>query len=152
MKNRDFQREGAVSNAHVGREFEGFAQKFFSKEGVTLSMNLLLPVGINGQVKSHAFDLGCEKAKIIVECKSHTWTKGGNVPSAKMTCWNEAMYYFCAAPIEYRKIFFVLKDLSKKRGVTLAEYYLRTYAHLIPAGVELWEYDQEIMKATHING
>jgi hypothetical protein len=69
-----------------------------------------------------------------------------------MTCWNEAMYYFCAAPIEYRKIFFVLKDLSKKRGVTLAEYYLRTYAHLIPAGVELWEYDQEIMKATHING
>lgn len=43
--------------------------------------------------KKHSFDLGC-KDKKIVECKSHKWTSGGNIPSAKLNVWNEAMYYF----------------------------------------------------------
>lgn len=49
-----------------------------------------------------------------------------------MTVWNEAMYYFLLAPIEYRKILFVLKDYSPKRKGTLAEYFVRTNKHLIP--------------------
>ncbi len=151
MKNMDFQREGSVSNAHVGREFESFAQNFFTEKGLELSKEFPLPVGINGLEKIHKFDLGCFDEKVIVECKSHTWTKGGNVPSAKLTCWNEAMYYFYAAPSEYRKIFFVLKDFSVKKGETLAEYYLRTYSHLIPVGVEFWEFNQESKIAIHIN-
>ena len=52
------------------------------------------------------------------------------------------MYYFLLVPTDYRKIFFVLHDFSKKRGETLAEYYLRTYAHLIPDNVEFWEYNE----------
>ncbi len=41
-----------------------------------------------------------------------------------------------------RKIFFILKDYSKKRNETLGEYYIRTYGHLIPSDVEIMEYDE----------
>lgn len=139
----NFQRTGSISNAHVGKEFEKTALRFFSGAGIDLTMNHSIPVGIEEQKKNHAFDLGSESPKIIVECKSHTWTSGNNVPSAKMTVWNEAMYYFSAAPLEYRKIFFVLRDESISRGETLAEYYIRTYGHLIPSNVEIWEYDMD---------
>ena len=60
------------------------------------------------------------------------------MPSAKLTVWNEAMYYFYIAPKNYRKIFFVLKHL--RRGVSLATYYVANYEHLIPDDVEIWEY------------
>ena len=33
---------------------------------------------------------------------------------------------------------------SAKRGETLANYYVRTYFHLIPVGVEIWEYDETV--------
>ena len=91
------------------------------------------------------------RKKIVVECKSHKWTEGANVPSAKMTVWNEAMYYFHLVPNDYRKIFFCLKDYSEKRGLTLAEYYIKTYKHLIPPGVEIWEYCKDQKNAFHVN-
>lgn len=137
----NFQRTGSTSNAHVGKEFEKVALKFFSEKGINLSMNHRIPVGVDDKKKNHVFDLGSGSPKVIVECKSHTWTSGNNVPSAKMTVWNEAMYYFAVAPNDYRKIFFVLRDESISRKETLAEYYIRTFDHLIPASVEIWEYD-----------
>ncbi|WP_201087274.1 hypothetical protein [Serratia plymuthica] len=60
-------------------------------------------VEIDSIKKSHRFDLGCAEQKILVECKSHRWTIGNNIPSAKLTVWNEAMFYFYSAPAEYRK-------------------------------------------------
>jgi len=144
---KSFQRIGAKSNAHVGHDFESDAKVFFASIGVELISDLKVPIGVGRLKKSHAFDLGCEKQKVIIECKSHRWTSGDNVPSAKMTVWNEAMYYFNIAPKEYLKIMFVLKDKSEKRKETLAEYYLRTYKHLIPAGVEFWEYDESTNSA-----
>jgi len=57
------------------------------------------------------------------------------------------MYYFLISPKDYRKIFFVLKSFSQKRNMTLAEYYIITYKHLIPNNVEFWEYDEENKKA-----
>lgn len=141
--NKPFQRIGSKSNAHAGRAFEIATQTFFASKGLELQRDLKVPVGVNGINKEHAFDLGCEQTKILVECKSHTWTKPkDNVPSAKLTVWNEAMYYFLLAPKGYRKILVVLKDYSAKRNETLAEYYLRTYSHMIPGDVELWEYDE----------
>lgn len=137
-----FQRTGSTSNTHVGRDFELAAQKFFADQGVPLKLNFKVSVGIKDLKKDHAFDLGSDEPKIIIECKSHTWTAGGNVPSAKMTVWNEAMYYFHVTQPDYRKIMFVLKDMSNKRNETLAEYYIRTYRHLIPDDVEIWEYDE----------
>ena len=89
--------------------------------------------------------------KVLVECKSHKWTKSDKVPSAKLTVWNEAMYYFLVAPPNFRKIFFVLRDYSEKRNETLATYYLRTYGHLVPDDVEIWEYEPTSLKAEQIN-
>lgn len=137
------QRTGSISNAHVGRDFENIALKVFAERGLSLEMNFKVPIGLNGTSKPHAFDLGYEVQKVLVECKSHKWTApNDNVPSAKLTVWNEAMYYFLVAPEGYRKILFVLRDLSEKRQETLAEYYIRTYSHLIPANVEIWEFDE----------
>jgi hypothetical protein len=149
MKN--FQRDGVLSNAHAGRDFENTVKEFFATEGIQLSVDIALPIGIGDLKKEHTFDLGNRERKVIVECKSHTWTEGGNVPSAKLTVWNEAMYYFHASPPEYRKILFVLKDFSDKRKETLGEYYIRTYSHLIPPGVEVWEYDENTKKGKRIN-
>ncbi|MDA8032016.1 MAG: hypothetical protein MPK62_13015 [Alphaproteobacteria bacterium] len=143
----NFQRKGASSNAQAGREFEAAAQKFFESEGLALFSKLKLSVGVAGRKKEHAFDLGCADQKVIVECKSHKWTESGNMPSAKITVWNEAMYLFALAPREYRKILFVLRDFHQKRGETLAQYYLRTNFHLVPDDVDFWEYDEKTSRA-----
>lgn len=149
--NKPHQRIGSKSNAHVGRDFELSAQSFFSNEGLSLALNIKIPVGVGATKKDHAFDLGCLDEKVLVECKSHKWTApNDNVPSAKLTVWNEAMYYFLVTSPSYRKIMFVLRDYSEKRKETLAEYYIRTYSHLIPEGVELWEYDESKMSAVQI--
>ena len=80
---------------------------------------------------------------MIVECKSHIWTESGNIPSAKLTVWTEAMYYFLCSPRRFRKILFVLRALREKKPESLAEYYIKTRRHLIPDGVEIWEFDPE---------
>lgn len=54
------------------------------------------------------------------------------------------MYYFVASPNNFRKIMFVLYDYSEKRKETLAQYYLRTYKHLVPKDVEFWEYKEGV--------
>ncbi len=141
-----FQRIGAKSNSQVGREFENTALDYFKSENLILEKNIEIDIGIGNIKKKHAFDLGSKKQKIIVECKSHKWTTGNNVPSAKMTVWNEAMYYFYLSPDDFRKIMFVLCDYSKKKEKTLMEYYLERYKHLVPNNVEFWEYDTEIKK------
>ncbi|MCE7579444.1 hypothetical protein LZS94_18165 [Aliivibrio fischeri] len=147
---KPFQRVGAKSNAHVGRAFEDAARKYFFKKGISLTSNFKVDIGIEQSKKAHAFDLGCLEQMIIVECKAHKWTSSNNVPSAKLTVWNEAMYYFVTAPRGYRKIMFVLRDFSAKRGETLAQYYARTYKHLVPSDVELWEFDEETCTASQV--
>ena len=140
----NFQRVDSISNAHVGRDFEDIAYAHFTGLGYELMKNVGLPVGLEKK-KNHRFDLGTPTSaeeKIIIECKSHRWTSGDNVPSAKLTVWNEAMYYFHLTPLGYRKIFFILRDYSSKRNETLGEYYIRTYGHLIPSDVEFMEYDE----------
>jgi len=139
---KPFQRIDAQSNAQVGRDFELIAQRVFAHRGIHLQLGHVVEVGVGQTKKLHAFDLGCSTQKWLVECKSHRWTAGHNIPSAKLTVWNEAMYYFHSASPEFRKVLFVLRDLRRGSGESLASYYLRTYAHLIPSGVELWEYDE----------
>ncbi|MDV2684403.1 hypothetical protein RYX56_08470 [Alkalihalophilus lindianensis] len=143
----NFQRENSISNAHVGRDFEEVALDYFKGNNILLDRGVCLPVGVSKLKKNRNFDLGCissDSKKMIVECKSHKWTSSGKVPSAKMTVWNEAMYYFFLASQGYRKVFFILKDYNEKRGETLGEYYIRTYKHLIPEDVEIMEYDSQL--------
>ena len=142
----NFQRIGSISNAHIGRDFEKAAHVYFTAQGYEIIKDVALPIGLERK-KNHRFDLGSSSDatdKIIIECKSHRWTSGDNVPSAKLTVWNEAMYYYHLAPPEYRKIFFILRDYSNKRNETLGEYYIRTYGHLIPSDVEIMEYDEDL--------
>ncbi len=137
-----YQREGSVSNAHVGREFEQRVFDYFKKEIPDLRLNFPIEVG-HSQKKLHAFDIGSNSERVIIECKSHTWTKGNNVPSAKLTTWDQAMLYFFLSPKIYRKMFVVVRDVNERTNETLLSYYLRLHGHLIPEGVEFWEWDTE---------
>ena len=138
----NFQRIGVPHNAGVGSSFEQTAKRFFfTSEGTQLTPAFPVDVGVSTLKKRHRFDLGSSDPPILVECKSHTWTAGGYMPAAKLTVWNEAMYYFHIAPNEYRKVMFVLKHCRREQS--LATYYLRTYGHLVPDGVEFWEFDEE---------
>ncbi len=56
-----------------------------------------------------------------------------------MTVWNEAMYYFYIAPKTYRKVLFTLKSMNEE--TSLASHDIKCYGHLIPPGVEIWEFD-----------
>ena len=47
----------------------------------------------------------------------------------------------------FRKVLFVLRDVSEKRGKSLAEYSVRNHSHLIPNDVEILEYDDFNMTA-----
>lgn len=138
------QRIGAISNAHAGREFEALARSYFAEhEGWQLQSNFPVNLGHAPRTQSHRFDLGSEDPAVLIECKSHNWTVTGNIPSAKITVWNEAMYYFHLAPPHYRKILFVLDARHTRQGSSLAEFYFRTCGHLVPPGVSIAEYDPE---------
>lgn len=137
---KPFQRKGGLTNSAVGAAFEKQVQAFFASMEIVLTPNVLIPLGLSS-LKDHAYDLGCIDQRILVECKSHTWTATYRVPSAKMTTWDQVMLYFHATPGNYRKILCVLRDFCERRNETLADYYIRTHGHLIPHGVEIWELD-----------
>jgi len=132
------QRVGAISNAHAGREFEKSARDFLSSQGLELDFNFSALIG-HERKKAHKFDLGGDSPPVLVECKSYTWTSGGNTPSAKLRSLNEAMLHFILAPPGYRKILIVQESFRESRSESLAEYYLRTQGHMVPEDVEVWE-------------
>jgi len=107
-------------------------------------------IGTNGN-RQHNFNLDAQNRKVIVQCKSRRWIEGGNTPSAKLRDRNEAMYLFYAAPSDYRKILFVLRDYNQSKIETLAEYYVRTNPHLIPPEVEIWEYNETTRTGEKVN-
>jgi hypothetical protein len=137
----NFQREGVISNAHVGRQFEVRVQAALAGEGIDLETDYRVECGLHDKRKLHAFDLGSDVPPIIVECKSHTWTATGNIPSAKMKNWAEAMFYFHMAPPQYRKLFVVEQSVRTGYTESLLAYFARTQAHMIPSGTEFWELD-----------
>lgn len=141
MDGANFQRVGAPSNSRVGADFESAALRRLAQHGLVVRPKFSVLVGVSSLKKLHQFDLGSDDPPVLVECKSHRWTVGRNSPSAKLTVWNEAMYYFHIAPAGFRCILFVLRDYHEGRRLTLGEYYLQRYTHLIPEHVELWEYD-----------
>ena len=147
----NFQRLGSTSNSQVGRDFEIAAQDYFRKKGISLQRGHNVQIGVSRK-KNRKFDLGSDDPPVLVECKSHTWTSSGNVPSAKITVWNEAMYLFLLAPMRFQKVLFVLRDFNEGRSESLAEYYVRNYSHLIPDNVEIWEYDAFDSSIVNVTG
>jgi hypothetical protein len=143
----NFQRLGAISNTHVGREFEEAARMFFEKKNIVLQAGFTVPVGFKMR-RPHKFDLGSEAPPILIECKSFTWTTGGNSPSAKIRALNEVMLLFSVAPPHYRKILFMLRHLRNE--LSLASHYIKTQEHLIAPGVEIWELEAGTSQAQQI--
>ena len=138
----NFQRDGAVSNADVGRKFEARTQRILASKGLVLDLNHKVPCGLpNNKPKPHAFDLGSDELRVIVECKSHTWTISGRIPNAKLKNMAEAMFYFHMAPSDYRKIFVAERSERARQKETLLVYFFRTQRHMIPSDVEVWELD-----------
>ena len=145
----NFQRIGASSNVAVGRGFEEAAQLFFHSEGMVLAPNYSVPIG-HRSFRKKRFDLGSASPRILVECKSYTWTVSGNVPCAKMRGLNEAILQFSAAPRDYRKILFALRDLHPQSRVSLISHYIKCNGHLIGRGVEIWEFDIEARQGARV--
>jgi hypothetical protein len=128
---------GNADNSAKGAHFEALVRAYFQGQGLDLHPSHAVLVGASSDPRPHRFDLGSDTPPVLVECKSHTWTGGGNAPSAKLSVWNEAMFYFMVAPPQYRKILVVLDD---RRGLkSLAQHYVKRFAHLVPTGVEIWE-------------
>ncbi len=149
-ENLTFQRKGAKSNSHVGSVFEELVRFLFQQNGLILVPSIPVEIGFGIEPKIHKFDLGTDDKSVLVECKSHRWTSGDNIPSAKLTVWNEAMLYFHLSPPKSRKIFCVLRDWSGRRRLTLAEYYIKNKSHLIPSDVEIWELNDTINKLAQL--
>jgi hypothetical protein len=143
--NKPHQRKNTTSNTQVGIDFENLTFQFFKSKFPNLEKPFLLPIG-HSKKKNHKFDMGCSKQEVIIECKSHTWTEKGNVPSAKLTTWDQAMFYFFLAPRNYKKMFIAKHDVRSKSDETLCQYYLRTHFNVIPDEVEFWEADEETNK------
>ena len=131
--NSDNPRIGASFQEKVADWFRGEYQKDFIIEKK-------IPIG--NPPKDHKFDIVAEDGSFAIECKCYTWTVTGNVPSAKMGFTNEAAFYLSFLPDTYEKYIVMLKATHKKRVETLAEYYYRTYKHLI-GKTKVAEYDPE---------
>jgi hypothetical protein len=138
-------------NTSKGLAFESAVGRFLSESGFAVTKAFPVAIGVDEIKRPHKFDLGGDNPKVVVECKCHSWTEGGNAPSAKMSVWNEAMYYFSLVPDNYRKMLFVLLSRFDTEGETLLAYYIRRFGHLIPFGVEIWEYDPaaKVAKCMH---
>ena len=146
----NFQRKGAISNAHAGRDFEKLCGTFFESLCLDLTAGFGVPIGYSAK-KIHKFDFGSKKPAVLMECRSNTWTEGGKSPSAKIRGINETMLHFHLASKRYRKMLVMLKHAHPTRSITLAAYYISTQRHLIPNGVEIWEFDLDTLKGGRLH-
>lgn len=146
VDNAIFKREGATSNSAAGRDFELQVLEALRRDGLDLRHKFKISVGANHRQKLREFDLGSDDPRILVECKSHTWTKSGKMPSAKLTTWTMEMYLFSLVPPGYKKWLIVQRSVRPKSGESLADYYIRLRGHLIPPYVDVFEFTPETGK------
>lgn len=126
-------------NPRIGKAFQ-VAVKEWLETNRQHSYELEYPIPIGNPSKPHKFDIVEVTGKVVVECKCYTWTKSGNVPSAKMGFTNEAAFYLSFLPDAIEKIIVMSKSSHPRRRETLAEYYYRTNRHLLK-NITVMEYD-----------
>lgn len=90
-----------------------------------------------GEGKLHRFDLVSSDNSIVVECKSYTWTKDNNFPSAKISTVIETVFYLSRI-IADKKIIIFQDDFNNK-GESLVDVFIRRYDGLLD-DVEIWSY------------
>lgn len=126
-------------NPKVGRHFQEFVCSLM-RDYFKIDFALEKPMPIGSPPKMHRFDCVSSDMSIVIECKHYTWTSSGNNPSAKMMGLNEAVFYMSYLPSSTRKIIAIYKDMTANKTESLAEYYCRTYNHLL-SGIEVVEVD-----------
>ena len=132
-------------NPRKGRDFEERASQALQKKyGQKLAKKA---IDIGNPSKRHFFDLVSEDDNVIAECKNYSYTETGNIPSAKMAFLNEAVLYLSHVPPDRKKIIVLRREHHLRRSESLAEYYKRTYFHLLD-GIAIMELDVETMELT----
>ena len=84
----------------------------------------------------HKFDIVSIDREIVIECKSHTWTKGGNYPSAKVADALVAAEHLKGHSAK-RKLLVFQDDTM--RGKSLVETFMRRNREKLH-GIEVWVY------------
>ncbi len=135
-------------NPGKGRDFEEKTKRALSKLYNTDFYEQIIEIG--NPPKAHKFDLVSANKDIIVECKNFSWTETGNIPQAKMGFLNQAVLYLSHTPEGATKIIVLRKDNHSKRKESLAEYYVRTYNHLLRA-INVMELDEDSMVLKKLN-
>ena len=124
-----------------GKKFqEAVCEWFASKPEYKGSFEMEVGLPIGSPEKNHFFDIVNKESKIVIECKRYTWTETGNVPSAKIRTLNEAVFFMSLLKGSYTKYIVMLKANHPKKKESLAEYYFKTYHHLL-GDIILAEYD-----------
>lgn len=136
-------------NPRVGREFQELTATLIS-EYYGVHFDTEIPMMIGNPAKAHKFDCVSIDRKIAVECKCYTWTHTGNIPSAKLGFLNQAVLYASLLPVGVKRVIAMKRSLHPRRQESLAEYYYRTYQHLL-AGIVILEIDTELNTIREIN-
>jgi len=157
---RDKQRQSTKGDALVssenkmnpgkGKQFQEKAAELLSKH-FQVKFRIDYPIAIGNPPKEHRFDLVSSDQRYVGECKNYSWTRSGNVPSAKMGFINEAVFYLSFLPRDAIRFVVMKKDVRPTGGETLADYYYRTYRHLLQ-GVSIIEIDLESDTVRKIDG
>lgn len=96
-------------NSLNGRQFQNSVQAIFNNLfNTSFEQEVAIPIGT--PPKDHKFDLANSDRSVVVECKNYRWTKSGNVPSAKLTGLDEAVFYFNFLPKEHTKKILCIKE------------------------------------------
>jgi len=121
--------EEYTSNTEKGQWFQRKAAEILSAHyGVEFLLGHAIPIG--DPAKEHRFDLVSVDKRYVGECKNYRWTESGKVPSAKISCINEALLYLSFLH-GIDRLVVMPRSLHPSRKESLAQYYCRTYQHLL---------------------
>lgn len=115
-------------------ELENRAESYFSEK---LDRDLSETKCQVGPEQFHKFDLVSGSGDVVIECKSYTWTDGGNFPQAKVSTANEALFFLSRIKAD-RKLLVMQDDVSSD-GKSLVDAYVERYDGLMD-DTEVWRY------------
>jgi hypothetical protein len=113
-----------------GRAFEAHAKRALEIH-LGESFDEQIDIAIGSPAKAHRFDLVSHSRRYVCEVKSYTWTKSGNIPSAKISTLREALSYLSQMSPGVRTILVMNRAVRPRHGETLAEYFVRLNLHLL---------------------
>lgn len=111
---------------------------YLAEKGVFLSHPVTLPIGILSKQQC-SFDLGSDD--VLIACQVQQWTKRDAVPRDAFVRWSGILYRFSLAPGYCRKILAVAASRNQA-GESLARVFVVSHGHLIPPGVEIWQFEE----------